>query len=119
MNIYRNKMSNPYRPPHGRVDREPPMGPRGRRCALAFVSGIVWSIVVIAVFFLLTNTAPLLVALSWVHYDRVAGISFACGTVCAVSVFFFRRYPLWLNWIVGLLPMLLLGFALFIDDILL
>ena len=84
------------------------------------VAVAVWAlIVVIAVFFLLTNTAPLLVALSWVHYDRVAGISLACGTVCAVSVFFFRRYPLWLNWIVGLLPMLLLGFALFIDDILL
>jgi hypothetical protein len=75
MDIYRNKMSNPCRPPHGRVDREPPVGPRGRRCALAFVSGIVWSIVVIAVFFVPTNTAPLQMALSCVHYDRVASFA--------------------------------------------
>lgn len=101
-------MNNPYRPPESRVDQALPGIPRSMRCALAFASGVGWSILIIAMFFVWTIDEPLQVEASRVRYDRVVAISLACGAACAVVVLFFRRFPAWLLLFIGALPMLLL-----------
>lgn len=102
-------MRNPYRPPESRVDQALPEDPRGKRCAWGFVSGVVWSILIIAIFFVLTTTDSLHEALFRVRFDRIAVIASGCGVACAILALVFRRFPLWLYWVIGLVPMMLLA----------
>lgn len=101
-------MNNPYRPPDSQVDQEQPGMSRRQRCGWAFLSGFVWATLFIAIVFMLTTTEPLHVAAMRLNYDRLAVVALAGGAVCAVLVLFIRRFPIWLNLFIGLVPILLL-----------
>ncbi len=100
--------NNPYRPPDSPVDQQLPGMSRRQRCGWAFLSGFVWAILFIAGLFMLTLTEPLHVAVSQLKFERVAVIAAGCGAVCAIIVLFIRRFPVWMNLFIGLVPMLLL-----------
>ncbi len=84
---------------------------RRQRCGWAFLSGVVWAILIIGIFFALTAVGPLQHAMLSVRYDRVAAVVLGCGASCAILVLFIRRFPVWLNLFIGLVPILLLMLA--------
>lgn len=104
-------MSNPYRPPDSPVDQELPEMSRRQRCGWAFLSGFVWATLFIAIVFMLTATEPLHLAALQLKYERVAAVASGCGAVCATIVLFIRRFPVWMNLFIGLVPILLLMLA--------
>ncbi|MBX3711929.1 MAG: hypothetical protein KF800_08230 [Lysobacter sp.] len=58
---------------------------------------------------MLTTTDSLHEALFRVRFDRIAVIASGCGVACAILALVFRRFPLWLYWVIGLVPMMLLA----------
>ncbi len=104
-------MSNPYRPPDSPVDQELPEMSRRHRCGWAFLSGFVWATLFIAIVFMLTATEPLHEAVLRLKHERVVAVAAGCGAVCAIIVLFIRRFPVWMNLFIGLVPILLLMLA--------